>query len=124
MNNTGTERLIVTDLVSTLNRILELQDMISNNERERERLLREVEMGSENELVFEKDRISVTRQGTEEEGYNIAKFLGADYVLVIFGGLTNFSGDDISKFIWMIRIAGKTTLPFLICDCSRCLLAS
>lgn len=61
----------MTDLVSTLNRILELQDMISNNERERERLLREVEMGSENELVFEKDRISVTRQGTEEEGYKI-----------------------------------------------------
>lgn len=42
---------------------------------------------------------------TEEEGYNIAKFLGADYVLVIFGGMTNFSGDDISKFIWMVRIA-------------------
>lgn len=31
--------------------------------------------------------------------------MGADYVLVIFGGLANFSGDDISKFIWMIRIA-------------------
>lgn len=42
---------------------------------------------------------------TEEEGYNIARFLGADYVLVIFGGMTNFSGDDISKFIWMVRIA-------------------
>ena len=46
----------------------------------------------------------------EEEGYNIARFLGADYVLVIFGGLTNFSGDDISKFLWMIRIAGKLML--------------
>lgn len=46
----------------------------------------------------------------EEEGYNIARFLGADYVLVIFGGLTNFSGDDISKFLWMIRIAGKYKL--------------
>lgn len=42
---------------------------------------------------------------TEEEGYHIARFLGADYVLVIFGGVTNFSGDDISKFLWMIRIA-------------------
>jgi len=40
----------------------------------------------------------------EEEGWKIARFLGADYVLVIFGGLTNFSGDDISKFLWMIRI--------------------
>lgn len=47
---------------------------------------------------------------TEEEGWNIARFLGADYVLVIFGGVTNFSGDDISKFIWMIRIAGKFKL--------------
>lgn len=26
-------------------------------------------------------------------------------MLVIFGGMTNFSGDDISKFIWMVRIA-------------------
>jgi dolichyl-diphosphooligosaccharide---protein glycosyltransferase len=45
---------------------------------------------------------------TEEQGYNIARFLGADYVLVIFGGMTNYSGDDISKFLWMIRIAGKS----------------
>lgn len=44
---------------------------------------------------------------TEEEGYSIARFLGVDYVLVIFGGVTNFSGDDISKFLWIIRIAGK-----------------
>jgi len=42
---------------------------------------------------------------TEQEGYNVARFMGADYVLVIFGGLTNFSGDDIAKFMWMIRIA-------------------
>lgn len=44
---------------------------------------------------------------TEEEGYQIAKFMGANYMLVIFGGLTNFSGDDIAKFMWIIRIAGK-----------------
>ena len=25
--------------------------------------------------------------------------------MVVFGGLANFSGDDISKFLWMIRIA-------------------
>lgn len=43
----------------------------------------------------------------EEEGYNVARFLGADYLLVIFGGMTNFSGDDISKFLWMIRIAAN-----------------
>ena len=44
---------------------------------------------------------------TEEEGAKIARFMGADYLLVIFGGMTNFSGDDIAKFMWMIRIAGK-----------------
>jgi len=42
---------------------------------------------------------------TEEEGYRIAKELDANYVLVIFGGLANYSGDDISKFLWMVRIA-------------------
>lgn len=61
---------------------------------------------------------------TEEEGYNIAKFLGADYVLVIFGGMTNFSGDDISKFLWMIRIAGKSPPLPLKLVCSWCFLAS
>lgn len=29
-----------------------------------------------------------------------------DYVLVIFGGLLGFSGDDINKYLWMIRISG------------------
>ena len=46
---------------------------------------------------------------TEEDGYNVARTMGADYMLVIFGGMTNFSGDDIAKFMWMIRIAGKSS---------------
>lgn len=29
-----------------------------------------------------------------------------DYVLIIFGGVSNYSGDDINKFYWMIKIAG------------------
>ena len=41
----------------------------------------------------------------EEDAYKIARHLDADYVLVIFGGLSHFSGDDISKFLWMVRIA-------------------
>lgn len=41
----------------------------------------------------------------EPEAYEIAKSLDADYVLVIFGGMSNYSGDDISKFLWMVRIA-------------------
>ena len=51
--------------------------------------------------------VGMALASSEEDGYNVARFLGADYMLVIFGGMTNFSGDDISKFLWMIRIAGK-----------------
>jgi len=41
----------------------------------------------------------------EEEAYKISRKLDANYVLVIFGGMSNYSGDDISKFLWMVRIA-------------------
>jgi len=41
----------------------------------------------------------------EEEAVKIARGLDANYVLVIFGGMANYSGDDISKFLWMVRIA-------------------
>jgi dolichyl-diphosphooligosaccharide--protein glycosyltransferase len=44
----------------------------------------------------------------EEEAYKLARYLDANYVLVIFGGVSYYSGDDISKFLWMIRIGGKT----------------
>lgn len=47
---------------------------------------------------------------TEEEAYKICNYLDANYVLVIFGGYSHYSGDDISKFLWMIRIAGKLSL--------------
>ena len=42
----------------------------------------------------------------EKESYKILKELDVDYVLVIFGGLVGFSGDDLNKFPWMIRIGG------------------
>lgn len=41
----------------------------------------------------------------EEEGIEIARKLDANYVLVIFGGLINYGGDDLSKFLWFVRIA-------------------
>lgn len=44
---------------------------------------------------------------SEKKGYEIAKSMDTDYVLVLYGGHSHYSGDDISKFIWMIRIAGK-----------------
>jgi len=43
---------------------------------------------------------------TEAEAYEIMLNLDVDYVLVIFGGLIGYSGDDINKFLWMVRIAG------------------
>lgn len=41
----------------------------------------------------------------EDDAYEIMQDLGVDYVLVIFGGLLGYSGDDINKFLWMVRIA-------------------
>lgn len=41
----------------------------------------------------------------EEDAYEIMKQHDVDYVLVIFGGLLGYSGDDINKYLWMIRIA-------------------
>ena len=41
----------------------------------------------------------------ETAAYKIMKMLDVDYVLVIFGGVIGYSGDDINKFLWMVRIA-------------------
>lgn len=41
----------------------------------------------------------------ESEAYKIMTSLDVDYVLVIFGGVIGYSGDDINKFLWMVRIA-------------------
>lgn len=42
---------------------------------------------------------------TEERAYEIMRMLNVDYILVIFGGMIGYSGDDINKFLWMVRIA-------------------
>ena len=41
----------------------------------------------------------------EEVSYPILRQHDVDYVLIIFGGLLGYSGDDINKFLWMVRIA-------------------
>ena len=46
----------------------------------------------------------------EEVSYEVMRKLDVDYVLVIFGGLIGYSGDDINKFLWMIRI-GQGVYP-------------
>ncbi|KAG5360066.1 Dolichyl-diphosphooligosaccharide--protein glycosyltransferase subunit stt3 [Yarrowia sp. B02] len=42
---------------------------------------------------------------SEEVAYPILRQHDVDYVLVIFGGHLGYSGDDINKFLWMVRIA-------------------
>lgn len=41
----------------------------------------------------------------EDVSYSILRQHDVDYVLVVFGGLLGYSGDDINKFLWMVRIA-------------------
>lgn len=41
----------------------------------------------------------------EEVSYPLMVKHDVEYVLVIFGGLLGYSGDDINKFLWMIRIS-------------------
>ena len=43
----------------------------------------------------------------EDEAYEILRDLEVDYVIVLFGGWSGFSGDDINKFIWIVRITGN-----------------
>ncbi|CCK70074.1 dolichyl-diphosphooligosaccharide--protein glycosyltransferase subunit STT3 KNAG_0D03280 [Huiozyma naganishii CBS 8797] len=41
----------------------------------------------------------------EDRAYEILKEHDVEYVLVMFGGLIGFGGDDLNKFLWMIRIS-------------------
>jgi dolichyl-diphosphooligosaccharide--protein glycosyltransferase len=43
----------------------------------------------------------------EKEGYELAKSLDANYVLVVFGGKAHYDGDDLAKFLWFVRIANS-----------------
>ncbi|KAG4084194.1 STT3 subunit of Oligosaccharyl transferase [Neocallimastix lanati (nom. inval.)] len=40
----------------------------------------------------------------EENAYVLLRKHDVDYALVMFGGAIGYSGDDINKFLWMIRI--------------------
>ncbi|TYZ56884.1 hypothetical protein PybrP1_003609 [[Pythium] brassicae (nom. inval.)] len=41
---------------------------------------------------------------TEDEALPILQSLGADYVLVLFGGKVGMSGDDLDKLPWIVKI--------------------
>lgn len=47
---------------------------------------------------------------SEEDAYPILESLDVDYVLLIFGGVTGYSSDDINKFLWPVRI-GSGVFP-------------
>lgn len=49
--------------------------------------------------------IGMIFSSNEEVAAKNLRKLDADYVLVIFGGVSYYSGDDINKFLWMVRIA-------------------
>ena len=50
--------------------------------------------------------VGLAMSSSEDEAYEICDRLDVDYVLVIFGGKSHYSGDDINKFLWMVRIGG------------------
>lgn len=52
-------------------------------------------------------RVGMAMGSREEEAHEIATSMDVDYVLVIFGGMSGYSGDDINKFLWMVRIGGS-----------------
>ena len=47
---------------------------------------------------------------SEEQAYPILQSLDVDYVLVVFGGIVGYGSDDISKFLWPVRI-GSGVFP-------------
>ncbi|XP_065333210.1 dolichyl-diphosphooligosaccharide--protein glycosyltransferase subunit STT3A isoform X2 [Cloeon dipterum] len=53
-------------------------------------------------------RVGQAMASSEDKAYTIMRELDVNYVLVIFGGLTGYSSDDINKFLWMVRIGGST----------------
>jgi dolichyl-diphosphooligosaccharide---protein glycosyltransferase len=50
--------------------------------------------------------VGLAMSSPEDEAFEICERLDVDYVLVIFGGHSYYSGDDINKFLWMVRIGG------------------
>ncbi|OHS99384.1 Oligosaccharyl transferase STT3 subunit family protein [Tritrichomonas foetus] len=52
--------------------------------------------------------IGMTMSSPEPISWRLARLMGADYMLVIFGGASGYDGDDINKFLWMPKIAHQT----------------
>ena len=54
---------------------------------------------------FVLQKVGKAMSSNESAAYEIMRALDVNYVLVIFGGVIGYSGDDINKFLWMVRIA-------------------
>ncbi|KAH7815452.1 putative dolichyl-diphosphooligosaccharide--protein glycosyltransferase subunit STT3B [Monocercomonoides exilis] len=50
--------------------------------------------------------VGTAMSSTEEDAWPILQYLDVDYILVLFGGMSGYSGDDVNKFLWMVRIGG------------------
>ncbi|KAG1346610.1 Dolichyl-diphosphooligosaccharide--protein glycosyltransferase subunit STT3A [Cocos nucifera] len=50
--------------------------------------------------------VGAAMSSPEKAAWEIFNSLDVNYVLVVFGGLVGYPGDDINKFLWMVRIAG------------------
>lgn len=61
--------------------------------------------GSHTAAVIALQQVGKAMSSNETAAYEIMKSLDVDYVLIIFGGVIGYSGDDINKFLWMVRIA-------------------
>ena len=62
-------------------------------------------------------QVGKAMSSNESAAYKIMRSLDVDYVLVIFGGVIGYSGDDINKFLWMVRIAeGEHPKDIRVCS--------
>ena len=52
-------------------------------------------------------QVGKAMSSNESAAYEIMTELDVDYVLVIFGGVIGYSGDDINKFLWMVSGESK-----------------
>lgn len=51
-------------------------------------------------------RVGQAFAAPERQAHEIATELGATHVMVVFGGRTGYRGDDLQKFVHMLRIGG------------------
>ncbi|KAI3358710.1 hypothetical protein L3Q82_015119, partial [Scortum barcoo] len=56
-------------------------------------------------ILRRRPQVGKAMSSNESAAYKIMRSLDVDYVLIIFGGVIGYSGDDINKFLWMVRIA-------------------